>query len=70
MSTAVVETSHVDSNWLAKRYGVVPETITKLARTGEIPGLKLGTDWRFDPKAVQQALENRSPFYSKQKEEP
>ena len=37
----------LDSQEVAHLMGVHPETVKRRARTGEIPGIKLGKLWRF-----------------------
>jgi excisionase family DNA binding protein len=32
------------------------ETVRRMARRGELGGVKLGRDWRFDPAAVRALL--------------
>lgn len=41
---------------IASRYRVTPAHITNLAKKGDIPGLRLGSIWRFDPGEVHEAL--------------
>ena len=33
-----------------------PETIAKLLRTGDMPGRKIGKEWRISPKALEDWL--------------
>jgi len=42
----------VDVETLAERLGIAPNTARKLARTGEIPALRVGKAWRFYWPAV------------------
>lgn len=41
---------------LAHRWGVTPQTIRALAANGEIPGLRVGKNWRYSYPAVHYAL--------------
>jgi len=52
------------ASWIADRYSVTPRTITGLAESGEIPSIKVGGQWRFDPDAVHAALTSHTtqPF--------
>lgn len=54
---------HVPASEIASRYGVSDETVRRMLRRGELPGVKFGRDWRCDPEAVQRALSlsNSSP---------
>ena len=38
---------------------VHPNTIYRLARSGEIPAFKMGTDWRFHRVAIEQWARSR-----------
>jgi excisionase family DNA binding protein len=53
--------------WQAAKYSVTARHITKLANNGEITGIKLGRDWRFNPETVQQELEAKTFQHVKQK---
>lgn len=41
---------------LADRLGMAPDTISRLARAGRLPGFRAGRDWRFYWPAVTAAL--------------
>jgi excisionase family DNA binding protein len=43
----------LDSDEVAKLMGVHPETVKRRARTGEIPGIKIGKLWRFRASALE-----------------
>ena len=47
----------LDSQEVAKLMGVHPETVKRRARTGEIPGIKLGKLWRFRASALDSYVE-------------
>ena len=34
------------------------ETVRRLLRTGKVPGVRVGRDWRADPERVMLALSN------------
>lgn len=57
---------------LAARYGVTDRHITNLARRGDIPGVRLGTEWRFNAVEVHEALvlRSRTVIESKKLEHP
>lgn len=48
--------AYVDSAEIARRYSVTPRHITALAESGDIPALRVGSRWRFDPAAVHEAF--------------
>ena len=41
---------------VAKYLGVVPDTVYRKARRGEIPAVKMGKIWRFPKDALDQWL--------------
>jgi len=41
---------------LAQKVGLSLWTVKKMARNGEIPGIKLGNKWKFNGDAVQSWL--------------
>lgn len=43
----------VDAEAAARRLGVVVETVRRLYRKGELPGVKVGTALRFDPRDLE-----------------
>lgn len=43
---------YVDAAEIARRYSVSKRHICDLAANGEIPALRVGAAWRFDPAAV------------------
>lgn len=49
-------TKHVPVSEIASKYGVSDETVRRMLRKGELPGVKFRRDWRCDPEAVHRAL--------------
>jgi excisionase family DNA binding protein len=39
---------------LADRLRVHPTTIYRLLRQGRLPGFRVGSNWRFNPRAIEQ----------------
>jgi excisionase family DNA binding protein len=56
----VLPTYDATAQDIAARYGVTDRHITNLARNGDIPGIRIGSVWRFDPTEVHEALVQRS----------
>lgn len=56
-----------DASFIAQKYGVTDRHITSLANSAEIPGVKLGTVWRFNEDEVHEALVSRSRTVRKPK---
>lgn len=38
---------------VAKRFGVTPSTVYRLAQRGVLPGFKVGVQWRFSPDMLE-----------------
>ncbi|WP_019631746.1 helix-turn-helix domain-containing protein [Actinomadura atramentaria] len=45
---------------LAAKLGLSPQTVRRMANSGQLPALKTGKDFRFSWEAVRQVL--RSPY--------
>ena len=39
---------------VARRFGVTPSTVYRLAQRGILPAFKVGSDWRFDVEAIDR----------------
>ena len=50
----------VDAREMARLLGVSPDTVRRRAALGELPGVRIGRQWRFWPSEVKQHLERRS----------
>ncbi|MFF2751081.1 helix-turn-helix domain-containing protein [Kitasatospora sp. NPDC058048] len=48
------------SEMAADRLALNVRTVTKRARSGELPGIKLGGDWRFGTAALDAAVQGRA----------
>ncbi|MFI9366101.1 helix-turn-helix domain-containing protein [Kitasatospora sp. NPDC053057] len=48
------------SEMAAHRLALNVRTVTKRARSGDLPGIKLGGDWRFSTDALDAAVQGRS----------
>ena len=44
---------------VAKHLKFHPSTVYKIAKRGELPGFKIGTDWRFDRAQLEQWIRSR-----------
>lgn len=51
---------HVPTKVIAEKLACSPQTIGSMVRKGQIPAVKVGTAYRFDPEAVLLAL-SRTP---------
>lgn len=53
----------VDADALAEILDISKEKVYRMARAGEIPALRIGSVWRFDPSQVKQTLaQPRDPW--------
>ena len=48
-----------DCNQAARFLGLHPKTVKRMARTGEIPGCRLGRRWIFRPSELDALLRGR-----------
>jgi excisionase family DNA binding protein len=48
-----------DCNQAARFLGLHPKTVKRMARTGEIPGCRLGRRWLFRPSELDALLRAR-----------
>jgi len=46
---------------IAERLNVTDRHVLNLANRGEIPAIKVGRVWRFDPDEVMAALKSKRP---------
>ena len=44
---------------VAQHLKVHPSTVYKMAKRGELPGFKIGSDWRFDRVQIDQWVRSR-----------
>ena len=44
---------------IAKHLRVHPYTVKRLARAGKVPGFKVGGQWRFDVREIEEWKKNR-----------
>ena len=52
---------------IAKYLRVHPYTVKRLARAGKIPGFKVGDQWRFDTKEIDEWKKNQGKIKSTKK---
>ena len=44
---------------VAKRFGVNPTTVYRLAQRGQLPGFKVGNQWRFREARLEEWVADR-----------
>lgn len=47
---------------VADYLNIHPLTVQKYAREGKIPGFKIGTDWRFHKKYIEQWIKEKLDY--------
>jgi excisionase family DNA binding protein len=52
---------------IAKYLRVHPYTVKRLARQGKIPGFKVGDQWRFDVKEIEEWKRNQGNLRSRKR---
>ena len=52
---------------IARYLRVHPYTVKRLARAGKIPGFKIGEQWRFDTKEIEEWRKNQGNANSTKK---
>ena len=50
---------------IASHLAVTPQTVTKLIREGDLPGIKIGKQWRVDPDQFRRYLQRSTHRYRK-----
>ncbi|MBV8134095.1 MAG: helix-turn-helix domain-containing protein [Deltaproteobacteria bacterium] len=45
---------------VAKHLKVHPSTVHKMAKRGELPGFKIGTEWRFDRGQIEEWIRSHT----------
>ena len=50
---------------IANYLAVTPQTVTNLIRKGDLPGIKIGKQWRVDPDQFQRYLQRSTHRYRK-----
>ena len=54
-----MSSSYLTPKDLAKRYRVTQQQVTKLARHGVLPAIKIGKLWRFKLEAIEEWERNQ-----------
>ena len=52
-------TTYLTIEEVAKRFGVNPTTVYRLAQRGTLPGFKVGNQWRFSERMLESWVTQR-----------
>jgi len=66
--TEVIE-EILDADEVAKLLRVHPRTVMRLASQGQLPGFKVGGQWRFRREAIDEYIRKQEQRYGDQKED-
>ncbi len=66
--TEVIE-EILDADEVAKMLRVHPRTVMRLASQGQLPGFKVGGQWRFRREAIDEYIRKQEQRYGDQKED-
>lgn len=62
----------IDANEVASLLGLHPKTVQQMARTGRVPGIRIGKFWRFRKSEIDRWLRsevNYAGYAGRQNEE-
>ncbi len=59
----------LDADEVGKMLRVHPRTVIRLANQGELPGFKVGGQWRFMRRDIENYIEEQKRHYSDKKDE-
>lgn len=60
MNTQVTFEPLLDDKQVGQLLGIHPKTVQRLARSGEIPSIRIGRKWRYRASALTQWIEVHS----------
>ncbi len=65
----MTEKSFLSIEQVAKRFGVNPTTVYRLAQRGVLPGFKIGNQWRFSEEMLELWVVDRVTIERLKKED-
>ena len=65
----MTEKSFLSIEQVAKRFGVNPTTVYRLAQRGVLPGFKIGNQWRFSEEMLESWVADRVTIERLKKED-
>jgi excisionase family DNA binding protein len=66
-ASALVIKEILDADEVAQMLRVHPRTVMRLATQGQLPGFKVGGQWRFRREAIEEYIREQEQLYSAQK---
>ena len=55
----IADKAYLTVEEVAKRFGVNPTTVYRLAQRGRLPGFKVGNQWRFSETRLEEWVADR-----------
>ncbi len=62
------ENNYLSVEEVAKKFGVNPTTVYRLAQKGALPAFKIGNQWRFSPQMLDVWISDQVNYDRVQKE--
>ena len=65
----MIESTFLSVEEVARRFGINPTTVYRLAQRGELPGFKVGGQWRFSQTMLEAWVADRVTMEQFKKED-
>lgn len=62
------EKTYLSVEEVAKKFGINPTTVYRLAQRGALPAFKIGNQWRFSPEMLEVWISDQVNYDRMQKE--
>ncbi len=62
------EKTYLSVEEVAKKFGINPTTVYRLAQRGALPAFKIGNQWRFSPQMLDVWISDQVNYDRMQKE--
>ena len=62
------EKTYLSVEEVAKKFGINPTTVYRLAQRGALPAFKIGNQWRFSPEMLEVWITDQVNYDRVQKE--
>jgi len=65
----MIEKSYLSVEEVAKRFGINPTTVYRMAQRGKLPAFKIGNQWRFSQEMLESWVADRVTVHRLKREE-